>query len=186
MRVFVAVALPDDVRSHLAERLERDRRTLAGRIPDDVRWTPSERWHITLAFVGDVDAEAAEKGSTVLADVLEHERPASVALVGCAMFGGTVLHVPVLGRDGALTMLATRTREVLASVGVTCDARPFRPHVTVGRLRRPAPGTRRVVAALADYVGPEWTVDRVHVVQSVLGTEPEYRTLSTAIVGPGS
>jgi 2'-5' RNA ligase len=82
-------------------------------------------------------------------------------------------------------VLAERTREVLASIGIASDPRPFRPHVTIGRLRRAAPGTRRVIAALADYVGPEWTVDRIQLVQSLQGAEPVYRTLSTAVVGPG-
>jgi 2'-5' RNA ligase len=185
LRMFVAVTPPVEAVAHLDARLQRERRVLAGRLPEDLRWIPAERWHLTLAFVGEVPVEIATVATAVLRDVLAHEKPASVALVGCGSFGGTVLHVPVLGRNGALQELAARTREVLGSVGIATDGRPFRPHVTIGRLRRPAPGARRVIAALADYVGPEWTVDRIDVVQSLQGPEPQYRTLSTSIVGAG-
>src|ERR1700678_3317954 len=56
MRLFVAIAPPPTVLDELDARLEplRARR-------GDLRWTNREAWHVTLAFLGQVDETAAAR-----------------------------------------------------------------------------------------------------------------------------
>ncbi len=50
MRLFVALVPPDDVLAEIAEGFARYRREWS-----DLRWMPREQWHVTLAFLGEVD-----------------------------------------------------------------------------------------------------------------------------------
>lgn len=50
MRLFVALVPPADVLAEIAEGFARYRREWT-----DLRWMPREQWHVTLAFLGEVD-----------------------------------------------------------------------------------------------------------------------------------
>ena len=151
--------------AHLRETLE------AGR-PDspELRWQPPERWHITVAFLGD-----AEPGRTasILAG-LPLPRVGALRLSGSGTFG-PVLWVGV-EHGPWLTDLADRVR---AALGVPDEL--FRPHVTVarGRGRTAIPTARAAAPELAGYSGPAWTPDALTLVRSRTGPRPHYQVLAS-------
>jgi RNA 2',3'-cyclic 3'-phosphodiesterase len=123
VRLFVAVAPPDDILDQVAA-LDRPER--AG-----VRWTPREQWHVTLRFLGEVaeptTVEAALRGTSL---------PSARMRIGPAV---TALgrHVVMLPVDG-LEELAAAVHVATAALG-EADARPYRGHLTLARVKRGSP-----------------------------------------------
>ena len=59
-RLFVALPIPDDVADSLG--------AMQGGVPD-ANWVPSENFHITLAFIGEVDGGMAQDIDAALATI---------------------------------------------------------------------------------------------------------------------
>jgi 2'-5' RNA ligase len=100
----------------------------------------------------------------------------------------TILWAALTGDLEALSALADRVRRELRRARVPFDYKPFKPHLTLAR-----PGDRLAeerlrsdLAALDTYVGPEWTVDAVHLYSSELGPKPRYERLASIAFLRGS
>src|SRR3990170_2946900 len=76
-RLFTGLEIPEAIRL----RLSLIRAPLAG-----ARWIEAENMHITLRFVGDVDARTADDFADALAEV--RGRPFSLSVQGAGAFGG--------------------------------------------------------------------------------------------------
>lgn len=131
---------------------------------DELRWERPDQWHVTLRFLGRLDAE----GTLVrqLTPVCARIAPFAVQLRGGGAFArparATVLWCGV-DDGGRLVDLAT-------AVGYD-EQRPFRPHLTVARRARPG-SVRDCVDAMGDArIGPPFEVDRVALMAS--DTRPE-------------
>ena len=149
MRTFLAVRPPAAALAHLAARV-------AGP-PTEV-----ERWHVTLAFLGEVDDPPAL--SAPLARVCAPRPPLVLRLAGSGAFGrGGPVWVGVDGDVTGLTALAGALADACRAHGIDVERRPYRPHLTVGRRGRPDP------RSLAGYTGPAWTARSVELVVSRLG-----------------
>ena len=133
LRLFVACEVPPDT----ASAIERWQRTaLAGR--DDVR--PSHALHLTLAFLGSTPADRVTDLVAALAGV-------EVKAVHLEVTG--VLFLPTRGAKrvvalvlndagGGLVRLQADVAAALAGTDLfEATARPWLPHVTVARFRRP-------------------------------------------------
>lgn len=137
-----------------------------------MRWQPPERWHVTLAFLGEADLDAVAQ---VLATVAIPDQPVRVRLVGAGTFrsrGGGVLWVGVHG-DHLAALAATIRAAVLPDVD-----EPFRGHVTLARWRgAPAPALAGR-EALREYAGPCWIAPSYLLVRAHLGRTPRYETVA--------
>jgi 2'-5' RNA ligase len=129
-RLFVALPLPEDIADGLASLQEG--------VPD-ARWVPSDSFHLTLAFIGDVDGGMQRDITEALATVDGPILDLKIAGVDHFVEGRTpkVLYASVVANDG-LTRLHDRVGAVLRGEGVTLDRRRFRPHVTLARFDRRA------------------------------------------------
>ena len=128
----------------------------------DLRWAGQDRWHVTLAFLGEVADPASLLGP--LAAVCAASSPFSLSLAGSGSFGSRgPVWVGVDGDVDRLAGLARRVRQAVRGAGVDVERRRYRPHLTVGRRRQPDP------ALLASYAGPAWPVVEVELVHSRLG-----------------
>ena len=129
-----------------------------------------ERWHLTLAFLGEV--EDPHRLVPALAEVCTGRPPLDLRLAGSGAFGrGGPVWVGVEGDRAPLTALAGAVARACRDAGVEVERRPYRPHLTVGRRGRPDP------ALLAAYTGPTWTAGEVELVASRLGPPVEHRVL---------
>ena len=170
MRLFVAVVPPEEALAHLANAVERVRP-----LEPALRWAEPQRWHLTLAFLGEVGEEVLPELSERLARAAARHPAHRLALEGAGRFGQRVLWVGV-GRDaGLLPPLAASVAAAARRCGIAMEERPYRPHVTVARAReRTRPDLRPLVTALAPYAGPPFPVDRIVLVRSHLGPRPSY------------
>jgi RNA 2',3'-cyclic 3'-phosphodiesterase len=147
-RGFIAIAVPPPVREALAVATAPLRAPTAG-----LRPTAPAGWHLTLAFLGDLDDAQQQLAITVVDEVLSRQapRPAPWLSLGApGRFGDRVLFVSVSeDPPGALSALAEALRVELEAVGFALPEAGFRPHVTLARARRRRRVQRADVAALA-------------------------------------
>ncbi|MBN9511279.1 MAG: RNA 2',3'-cyclic phosphodiesterase [Alphaproteobacteria bacterium] len=126
MRLFVGLDLPWALRERLAG--------LAGGIPG-ARWVPSENYHITLRFIGEVAAHQAEEIDHTLAALRARGFPLTLAGIGVFSKAGrqTTLWAGV-ERQPQLELLQSKVETALQRAGLEPERRRFAPHVTLARL----------------------------------------------------
>jgi len=181
MRLFVAIAPP----SAVLDELDALAAPLRAARPD-LRWTNREAWHVTLAFLGQVDSSAAARLLPRLERAARHYQMFRLAFSGAGAFPAparaNVLWSGLSGDRAALARLAqsVAARASRADAPPPDQRRRFRPHLTLARCRMPADVTE-LVAALAGYQGQPWTADRIHLVRSRLDAtdQPRYTTLGS-------
>lgn len=171
MRCFVAVEMPDAVREALAATAERLREA-APRA--DVRWVPPGSMHLTLRFLGEVPEPWLEALVGALAGVAGGHSPIALRLAGVGTFPGPsrprVVWAGLADGAAAAGRLAADVDRAVVVLGVRPEARPFRAHVTLGRVRSPR-GVRRIVRAieaLADASFGHWTAGEMALLRSHL------------------
>jgi len=194
VRCFVGLPLPD------AWQLGLDALTgrLAGRLTSRISWTKPGNWHVTLRFLGEV--EQARLPQIVEALRCVDFAPVWLRLGGSGFFSqqgarsgqGSGLAAPRavwlgLAEGGeACTRLAGAITRALAPCGFAPEARNFRPHVTLGRVKQAREGDdweaagRESALGLADALFAHARVGEMLLWSSVLGPlGPKYAVLKS-------
>ncbi|MER6398129.1 RNA 2',3'-cyclic phosphodiesterase [Kitasatospora sp. NPDC001603] len=168
LRVFVALAPPDDAKDELARAL---RPAYAGY--PRLRWNRIEDWHITLAFLGELPATAVPLLRSALAGQAASRPALRLGLRGGGHFDQRLLWSGIDGDLDGLHLLAADVRSVIRSCGIAFTERPLRPHLTLARSRRDDPtSVPQAAAGLAGFVGRSWRTERLHLVGSNIGRGP--------------
>lgn len=164
----MAVCPPDAVLDALDEALAPARRAVVG-----PRWAKREQWHLTVQFLGPV-AEL-EPVADALAGAAATQATFIARLGGAGAFPSPLRArvIWVGAAEGAEPMarLAAAAGAALARAGYAPEARPFRPHLTVARLRDPADVRAALEAIGPDPVGPPWPVRDLILFQSHLSPQ---------------
>ncbi len=187
VRCFYAIELPASVRVSLGAAQKH----LARAAPGAVRWVPAANLHLTLVFLGDVAGDLLGPLARVADGAARGGAPFTLRAGGLGYFGpARVPRVLWAGVAGAPTAL-TRLRQALAdgaaaATGAPEEARPYHPHITLGRLRpgRPAHGlTSRVESHKSARYGV-FDVRRVVLLRSRIRPEGTvYTPLHEALLG---
>ncbi|MFQ5655012.1 MAG: RNA 2',3'-cyclic phosphodiesterase [Planctomycetota bacterium] len=143
MRAFLAVEIEPRARREVANLIGRLSREVEG-----VRWVPEANLHVTLRFLGEVeDAEVP-----VLVDEVREEIAAIEAfdatIEGLGFFpprgNARVIWVGIGEGKESLIRIAKGVEAGLARSGFSKENRPYTPHVTIGRVKRPSPDHRHL------------------------------------------
>lgn len=182
MRLFVGVEPSPKARNDLADRL--DAIDLAPARP-----LPRERWHITLAFLGEVAEYQLPHLTGRLAGVASSSGPMSLTLSGAGAFPSvgrpSVLWVGLAGDVAALRDLATEVAVAVSEAGVVLEGRPFAAHLTIARFPDRSPrAARPALTGLSSYAGPLFAVEEVRLMRSRLGRHPQHEPLAVWRLGP--
>ncbi|MGW7071091.1 RNA 2',3'-cyclic phosphodiesterase [Streptomyces sp. NPDC054855] len=168
VRVFIALAPPDDAKQELERALAP-----AYQAHPRMRWNRVEDWHITLAFLGEVPVSVVPLLRTPLARLAAARKPLNLALSGGGHFDERVLWSGIDGDLEELRLLADEVRALVDDCGVAQVGRPFRPHLTLARARRDTPSCAvEAAAGLAGFAGRLWQAERLHLVASNIGRGP--------------
>jgi 2'-5' RNA ligase len=147
----VAILLAEVIRERLATEVER-LRPRAG----DVAWVARDDVHLTLKFLGGVQAEHLEAVTAALAAAVAACPPFDLAVGGLGAFPSPlrprVLWAGIGEGGEAAGHLAGRIDEALVPLGFSREQRPFSAHVTLGRVR--IPRARRPLAEALAAGGP--------------------------------
>ncbi|MEH1166378.1 RNA 2',3'-cyclic phosphodiesterase [Micromonospora sp. CPCC 205539] len=188
MRLFVAVYPPAEAVAHLVAPLARLRLSAAAATGTNVRLADPTHLHLTLAFLGAVEAVRLVEVESALGLAAEEFRDSRHALPRLSLGGGglfgqgrpSVLWVDLRGDVEELHVLAGLIRARLRRARLPYDDRPLRPHLTVARPgdRVDAADVEADRATLDDYQGPEWPATELLLVRSHLGPEPRYERVA--------
>jgi 2'-5' RNA ligase len=137
-RVFVAIELPAPVRRKLIEHIDRLRILL----PDErASWVPEENLHLTLKFLGDVPIPKIELVAQATQSAAELVEPFELIVGGGGAFPTTgqprVLWIGIEDSSGRLGLLHQTLEAACEKAGFAREQRPFHPHLTIARLRKP-------------------------------------------------
>lgn len=176
MRLFIALPLPADVTAALEAAQNQLKRN---RWP--VKWVAPASIHLTLQFLGEQDEALVPELLAALAGV--QPEPAALPQLQLARLGAFPnLQRPQtiwLGVGGDLETLAGLQRAVVratGSLGFPADSRAFRPHLTLGRVRRDADrnAVQELSRALTNAAAPpalNWRSGPPVLYQSVIGPQ---------------
>lgn len=164
-RVFIALDLPalaKDALSQLQWGL------------DGAHWRDPEGFHLTLAFLGEVDGPSQGDVMRILSEI---EAPAfELTLGGVQLFGGAEPRTLWVGLDPApapeLISLQKKISHALRREGITLDGRRFAPHVTLASVRGADPGSvNRFAASHGLFRFGPFPVGAFHIFESLRGKD---------------
>ena len=150
-RLFTAIEIPEE----LAPRLEMLRGRLAG-----ARWIKPENYHLTLRFIGDVDAPDADDFVEALSET--SVEPFWLRLSGVGSFGGRKPRALWVGFEECEPLMRLQRAHERAArrAGLPPETRNFLPHVTLARLRGAEPGAvAHYLAAVGAFNAEPFLVD---------------------------
>ena len=187
MRLFIAINLPADVRSQVIAAATSLRDTAP-----EASWAREERLHFTLKFLGDVPDSRVDDLAAALAAVTGQHREFLMALGGIGAFPNfRRARVVWIGieQEARLELLHHDVELACESLGFELEGRPFRPHLTLARVKHPLPEAR---ARTLSRVGKQTDFRTDFIVRSVdlMSSEPSqsgqtYRTLVSAALRSG-
>ncbi len=182
MRLFIAINLPAAERRGIAEAAAPLRARAAG-----VSWVKEEALHLTMKFLGDYDDAHAATLAASLGAVVRAHRPVDLEISGVGAFPNwrapRVIWAGV-GDSPKLEILHHEIESACAELGHELEGRPFRPHITIGRVRTPL--EREAARALGEVArGVSYSsgiaAESVDLMSSVTGTGRSHYTLVAAL-----
>jgi len=179
LRLFVAIDIPEDVRSALGELIK----SLRGGCRD-ARWVRIAGLHVTLKFIGETPSKRVADLKSALASIPPSD-PIAMDFRGLGFFPNArrprVLWAGVEAGP-ELATLANAVEKALSPAGIKQEDRNFSPHLTLARFKDAA-GLDALQVAI-EKAGPlEFggaTAHEFHLYQSVLKPGgAEYTRLAT-------
>lgn len=172
IRAFIAVDLPSSTQQAIQKKVNELRQSIG----DSVRWAQARNIHLTLKFLGDVPPSDVEGLTRMLRTEADSSPAFDISIGGLGSFPNSkrprVLFVGVQAPAG-LEALQRGIESACSRLGYESDARPFSPHLTIGRIRDHVPPEdlqriRRVLEETKiDSLGTV-RVDSVHLYKSEL------------------
>ncbi len=169
MRCFIAIELPEDVRSQLGALQER-----FGHRGKAVRWVRPDAMHLTLKFLGEVPDARLPAVCDALSEVASPCEPFEFAVrrTGCFPPRGGVRVVWAGVEEPTEHLLTCQAlcEDAMEELGFAREHRPYVPHLTLGRVKDPrgASGLRELVAECEDFEAGWVDVDRLVLMESHL------------------
>jgi len=173
LRLFVAIAVPEDIKAHLAA-LQRELRERLDR--SSVSWTRPESLHLTLRFLGDIASNRLEVLTGALAAAAAPHAPLRLTVAGLGCFPNTrrprILWAGIRDEGGGLAELARLITAATDSFSRQPAEERFAGHLTLARVRRvggdvSATLDRFIQESAARAVG-SWRAGTVELVRSEL------------------
>jgi 2'-5' RNA ligase len=146
-RVFFAVELPAALKSRVGEHVRR----LSESFPHvRAAWEKPEKMHITLKFIGEIEVSRVEVLSRAARCAASTVEPFELTIAKPGAFppqgSPRVLWLGVEDKSGQFSKLQRSLEDEAAQAGFARESRPFKPHITVARIRSPN-GARSLAAA---------------------------------------
>jgi len=147
IRTFIAIKLPQDVKAVLADL----QNALGAGKDNSVKWVNPHSIHLTLKFLGNVEAEAIPQITDAMTSVAQNAKPFSLTLSELGAFPNArvprVIWAGLKGDTELLDGLHRHLERALAAIGFAPENKAFSPHLTLGRVRNGIrPNQRRALS----------------------------------------
>ncbi len=160
MRAFIAVDLTSEIQKAIG-----DIQAALGRFLASIRWVKPESIHVTLKFLGEISETQQKQIESVCSERQGGLSPFEISVTGIGFFPNVraprVVWLGINQGKAELETLAAFVEESCRSVGFPAEARPFSPHVTIGRVKS-LPHIRTFQEAAAPFTHAECGLTPVH------------------------
>ena len=144
IRSFIAIEIPEDTKTMIGEVQQQLKKSGVG-----VRWVKPGSMHLTLKFLGNIRPEQVDDIAAAVAQEVRSESVLTLQAVGLGGFPSQrkprVIWVGLEGEVQRLSRIQARLEIGLEALGFAREKRPFRPHLTIGRIKE-----RRRLQSLVD------------------------------------
>jgi len=134
IRTFIAIEIPPEVRKSLS-RLQQGLKADG----QQVKWVEPENLHLTLQFLGNIDADKVGDITAAIEKAAAGIRSFRIEVGGLGVFPDirrvSVIWVGLAGELEKLDRLQKNIGANLTPLGLPPETRPFAPHLTIGRVR---------------------------------------------------
>lgn len=184
MRTFLCIEMPPAIQT-LVRQVQQAIETVLAAVQQDqtIRWTAPAAVHLTVRFLGETTKEQYQALQGPLAQLTGEQKPFGLTVQEIGCFPNT--HAPTIVWLGlqpegeALFHLQKQVEQAVQSVGFAAEPKPFRPHLTIGRLRHTIGRTQQraigqqlarvpALPTLAHASAPRFAVTRLVHMQSHL------------------
>ena len=135
MRLFIAIEIPEHIRSAFASLLKEFRA-----FAPQLKWVRAENLHVTLKFLGETDPSKLDPLQNVLSAV-RSTAPVNLEFRGLGFFPNEKRpRVLWAGMEASanLKTLAADIDQTVHRLGFPLEERPYTPHLTLARFSLPA------------------------------------------------
>ena len=165
IRIFLALELPKTVRNKLSLHVE----LISGHDKlQQIRWFPKENYHLTLAFLGNVEYALARSIQLKLEQNLSSNKAVPFRFSEITPFpfsSNPKIAAAMLEHSDELMQLQHNTADCVRAFGISLERRRFAPHVTLGRLKF---RSRKSLAFQPWQIFLEGVSEKVAIIQSEL------------------
>jgi 2'-5' RNA ligase len=153
IRTFIAFEIPEQVLSAIGKIQE-----VLKSYKFNIKWVRPESIHLTLKFLGNIDPAAVKQIESVLRDTVKPYVPFSIQAKGLGVFPGVkrprVIWIGITGQIDRLIGLHRNLNKDLMAIGFSRDKRPFKGHLTLGRVKGGI-DANRMRSVLTKYNDPD-------------------------------
>ena len=168
IRTFIALDVAEEVRRYIAD-IQKELRSVR---EAKVAWAQPSGVHLTLKFLGGVPEDRLDNIAAVIEKSVQSFAPLTIKTSDHSAFPNLkrprVLFVG-LEQNGELNHLQQVIETNLAELGFETEDKPFKPHLTVGRVKSIA--TECSLGERFQAIKPllfSWTVNQANLMSSIL------------------
>jgi 2'-5' RNA ligase len=178
-RIFVAVDISAEARAAAAEYIE----SLRQRFPNlRAGWDKPEKLHLTLKFLGETSDEQLEKLTIAAEKTARQISNFKLRLAGTGVFPNQrrarILWLGVTDEKGSLRELSKTLENECERQGFAREARDFKAHLTIARLREPEKSKSLVETHLQEkFTAVAFEVSEIVIYQSELSPQGSRYTI---------
>lgn len=166
--------------------------TLQTDTSESLRWIAAENLHLTLKFIGNVNAKQVKAIGDSLQTIAEAQSPFNLKFGDLGTFPKThpqkILFIDISGELQALCDLQEMIEKEMIRLGLPPESNPFLPHVSLARIKRHLKlnELKQVFRTLDPEKvdsGLSFGVSEISLMQSILKTSgPIYQVLQTEVL----
>ena len=191
MRTFIAIELPAEIKEYLnfiQNKLKA--------CQTDMKWVKPENIHLTLKFLGEINAEQFDKTVSILKKAADNNPSFKINMASIAAFPGIntprIIWLGINQGEPQIKTLVANLEEKLVGIGIPAEERTFSVHITIARTCscRNQQSLGAGIAGLNDKLKiekHEFTADKLTLFKSTLTSQgPLYEALQVFPLGDGS
>ncbi|MDZ4183151.1 MAG: RNA 2',3'-cyclic phosphodiesterase [Candidatus Cloacimonadaceae bacterium] len=175
-RGFIALETPEPVRKSLSERLFAWNKT------PGVNWVREENLHLTLLFLGDVEATRIGVVDYTLAECLDDQHPYTMRIKGLELFPARqprLIWASLEADTQAIFKLHKTLYYQLKQLAPEIDAKALKLHVTLGRIKADLPLWLEEEILKSQVDTANYSYDAISLYRSVLKADgPVYQIIN--------